>query len=221
MKKLVLAVAAAGWLAAAGTGRAQGGLAAGIKLGTLGPGVDLTGYLTDWMNVRVAGNYISVSWDGEVSDVDYDSDLDMASVLATLDVYPFENNFRISAGVGFNNNQWNLNGRPTEAEEIGDNTYPAETIGELNGEATFDEIVPYVGVGFGNAVKDDTTLSFQFDLGILFQGTPDVTLGASGPAAGNPAFQSDLKKEEEDIQDEADVFKIYPVLSFGIAYYFW
>ncbi len=99
--------------------------------------------------------------------------------------------------------------------------YTPEQIGTLSGDATFDEFAPYVGIGFGNAVADDVDLSFSFDLGLIFQGTPDVKLRSDGTAAGNPVFVADLQDEEDDLQDDADKFKIYPVLSFGISYCFW
>ena len=36
----------------------------------------------------------------------------------------------------------------------------------------------------------------------------------------DPTFQEDLKKEENELQDSLDRFKIYPVLQFGVAYHF-
>ena len=54
----------------------------------------------------------------------------------------------------------------------------------------------------------------------MFQGVPGVSLTADGTMSGNPAFQADLAKEEADVQDEADKFQFYPVLSIGISYQF-
>jgi hypothetical protein len=58
-----------------------------------------------------------------------------------------------------------------------------------------------------------------FDLGVILQ-TFDTTLSANGSAASSPEFQADLKKEQDDLQDDLDQFKIYPVLQFGVAYHF-
>ena len=54
----------------------------------------------------------------------------------------------------------------------------------------------------------------------MWQGSPSVALSANGTKAGDSTFQQDLAMEESDIQDDADVFRIYPVLSFGISYQF-
>ena len=139
-----------------------------------------------------------------------------------LDFHPFENGFRITGGLVLNNNEMELRGSTSDPTiDIGDQTYPTASVGELVGKATFDEFVPYVGIGYGNAVADDVNFTFSFDLGVLFMGTPDVTLKSTGALKDDPAFQNELRKEEDDAQDFADGIKIYPVLSFGVCYYFW
>ena len=200
---------------------AAGGLAIGAKMGTLGPGIEVVGYLMSNLNLRVGGNYLPLSTDGSTDEVDYDIELSFANALATLDWHPFCNNFRISAGFALNNNELDMTGDVTENTTIGDKEYTAAEIGRLKGSATFDEYAPYLGIGFGNAVADDVDLTFSFDLGILFQGSADIKLQSNGTASGDPEFQANLRKEEQDAQDVADDFKIYPVISFGICYYFW
>jgi hypothetical protein len=77
-----------------------------------------------------------------------------------------------------------------------------------------------VGIGWGNPFTAESRLSFSFDLGIAFQGKPDVSMVANGPVAADAAFQENLRQEENDIKNEIDVFKYYPVISAGIAYRF-
>ena len=80
---------------------------------------------------------------------------------------------------------------------------------------------PYIGQGYGNVVLDaDKTWGFVFDIGIMWQGNPRVALSSNGPKAGAPTFQQDRAKMKSDIQGNADVIRIYPVLSFGISYQF-
>jgi len=55
---------------------------------------------------------------------------------------------------------------------------------------------------------------------VAFIGSPRVALSATGTLAGNPEFRANLAKEEDDLQDEADKFKIYPVLSANLYFRF-
>lgn len=222
MKHVVRLLVCAFLLGAATSSRASG-LALGPKIGTLGPGLELTGYLTDNLNFRIAGNYVAFSITGEEDDIEYDGDVRFASVLGLLDWFPADNNFRITAGVTLNNNEIEMTGDTSEPTEINDTEYTPAQIGRLTGDATFDEVVPYFGIGFGNPLWDESeqSWSFMFDLGVIFQGTADVELEADGTLANDPSFQADLQEEEDDAQDFADDIKIYPVLSFGVTYYFW
>jgi len=220
MRKLIGAVSFVLVLLSASSSRAEG-LAAGVKIGTLGPGVEVTGYIAETLNLRVGYNYLSWSYDRKINDINYDADLDLNTLLTTLDWHPFHNNFRISGGVAVDNNELKLSGTPTESTKIGDVTYTPEQIGTIKGTATFNKLAPYVGIGYGNAVKDDTTWGFIFDLGVLFHGTPSISLSSNGSLANDPDYQNNLKIEQGKIQDDANEFRIYPVLAFGISYYFW
>ena len=197
------------------------GLAAGAKIGTLGTGVEITGYAMDRLNLRLGLNYLSFDYSSEIDDIDYDMSPRFASALALVDWHAFDNNFRISAGVAVNQNKVDIKATPAENETIGGNEYTPEQIGTLKGKAEYDNLAPYFGIGFGNAVKEDTTWSFSFDLGLIFQSTPSISLSSDGPYAHVPQFEEDLEQEEADIQDDVDSWSIYPVLSFGVAYYFW
>lgn len=219
MKKLLAGLAAL--TLAAGVVRAEG-VAAGLKIGTLGPGVEAVAYLTPNLNLRGAFNYIGFSFDGQVDEIDYEADFKLSSFEALLDFHPFENGFRITAGAVFNDSEANLTGTTDDATiDIGDASYPTASVGALVGSAKYDHVSPYIGIGFGNAVADNVDFTFSFDLGVMFQAEPDVSLSATGPIKDDPLFQAELAKEEDDARDFADKLKIYPVLSFGVCYYFW
>ena len=76
-------------------------------------------------------------------------------------------------------------------------------------------VAPYVGLGFGNVGKKG--IRFFADLGVAFQGAPEVALAASGPIKDNPVFQAELAKEAASVEDDISWAKFYPVLSLGIA----
>ena len=192
-----------------------------VKIGTLGPGLEAAIGIVEWLNLRAGGNYFRVRHGGSVSDVEYDFDVKLASVPLLADLHPFKNEFRITGGVIYNRNMADLDGTPNKITKIGDIEYTPEQIGELSGSVRFNNWAPYIGLGYGNAVLDaDKTWGFVFDIGVMWQGSPSIALSANGTLADNPIFQQNLAKQENDIQDDADVFRIYPVLSFGISYQF-
>jgi hypothetical protein len=47
-----------------------------------------------------------------------------------------------------------------------------------------------------------------------------VALSASGTLASDPAFQANLAKERDEIEDDLEPFEFYPVLSLGIFFRF-
>lgn len=196
-------------------------IALGLKVGTLGPGVELTlGVIEDVLNVRAGGNYLHLKFSGKIKDVDYGVDLNMASVPMLLDYHPFYNNFRITGGVIYNHNRPSLDANLNKIQKIGDHEYTPAEIGTLTGSVDFRNFAPYIGLGFGNAVAPDTSWNFAFDLGIMFQGIPNINLTADGTKSGDPTFRADLAKEEDNVQDEANKFRFYPVLTIGISYQF-
>ena len=197
------------------------GFGIGVKVGTLGLGADLSlPIVPDRLNLRLSGNYLNYSYDGTADDIDYEFTLDFKTATLLADWHPFANNFRISAGVVRNDSKVKLDGTPTDEVTIGDRDYPPQLVGTLTGQLDFEDLAPYIGIGFGNAIGPyEQTWSFVFDLGVIIQ-TFDATLVSDGPLSGNPTFQEDLKKEENELQDSLDRFKIYPVLQFGVAYHF-
>lgn len=189
-------------------------------ISTLGLGVEGTARILPKLNARLGVNYFPYTYDGEEDDVDYDIDLNLFSGSALLDWHPFAGVFRISAGLVLNANELDMKARPTGLVEIGDREYAPADVGTLSGDVDFRSVAPYVGIGWGNAVGKDQRWGFVCDLGVVFQGSPDAALVASGPIASDPTFQEDLAREEENLEDDLDFFKYYPVISFGISYKF-
>lgn len=199
----------------------ESAIALAAKLGTLGPGLELSLGMLEWLNLRAGGNYFRLHDGGEVSDVEYDFDVKLASIPLLADFHPLKNEFRISAGLIYNRNRLELSGTPSKDTTIGGVKFTPEQIGELSGSAQFKHFAPYLGLGYGNAVLDaDKTWGFVFDIGIMWQGSPDIDLSANGIMANNPVFQLALAQEESEVQDDADQFRFYPVLAFGISYQF-
>ena len=212
-------------LAFAPSAFADGGdIAIGVKAGTLGLGGELTVGISPSFNARASYNGYNYSGSTSQNQITYDYKLSLGSFPVLLDWYPFEySGFRLSPGVIFNNNKVSATGTPTQAGNftIGGQPYSTDQIGSLTGGVDFNKTVPYAGLGWGNAVGKNSGLSFSFDLGVMFQGTPKVSLNATNQAIqSNPTFQTNLNKEIADLKDKTDKFTYYPVVSIGLAYKF-
>ncbi len=185
------------------------------KLGTLGLGVEGTFGLTEHFNARLGLNKFDYDRTETISDIEYDLNLEWQSISLLADWHPFGNAFRFTAGLMNNGNE--LSGSSTATGiTVGDTFYPG--IG-LDAKLDFDSTAPYLGVGWGNALSADRGWGFNVDLGIMYQGSGNVTLTPTGVNAGlvDPA---DIALEEQRFEDDIKNYKYYPVLSFGVSYRF-
>jgi hypothetical protein len=194
---------------------------------TLGFGGSVTALLTPNLNARVGLNTMSQGLDLNRTDIDYSANLNLFNVSTMLDYHPFkESGFRITGGVVFNNN--NISGTARAGENqlirINGNTYNSATLGKLDADVTFSNAVaPYIGIGWGNAVKPGNRLGFSINLGLVFPGPADVELTANTSITNPLALQRinrDVEAEERRLKDEFSDFNVYPVLSVGVSYQF-
>jgi hypothetical protein len=196
-----------------------------LKAGTLGAGVDVTKGLSESLGLRLQVNALSYDEDLTESDVDYDAELELKSAGLLVDWHPFSGVFRVSLGAYWNGNEATAVGRPTGGTyEINGVTYNAADIGSLNGQIDFDSVAPYLGIGWASAPKAGRGMTFSFDLGVLYQGEPNVGLTVvCGPAVYAPdcaTLQSDVAAERASLQEDVSDYKFHPVVSFGIGYRF-
>jgi hypothetical protein len=192
--------------------------AIGAKTGTLGLGGEFTAKVTPSVNWRVGYNTLDFDYDDvELDDVDYDASLDFSSFTALADWHLFEGTFRISGGVISMDHTCKLDGRLKEGAtiDIGDNEYNQSQVGTLTRKVQFDKVAPYIGIGWGNPFIKNSRLGLACDLGIAFTGSPAVSVSSTGSVS-----RSDLKIEKDQIEDDLDVLKFYPVVGLSIYYRF-
>jgi outer membrane protein W len=194
--------------------------AGGIRFGTSGFGLELIQSLRDNVNTRFGLNFYHGTYDTTRDEVEYDIDVNLQSWTLLLDWYPSNSEFRVSGGFLYNGNNVEVLGKPAKAMRIGDTKYTPAEIGTLTYKADFRKFAPYLGIGVSNANRKDRQWSFTFDLGVIFQGSPDMQLSANGLLASDPIFQEELRKEEADAKDEIHNIKYYPVIAFGVTYRF-
>jgi hypothetical protein len=209
---------------------AQAELAVTAKGGTLGGGVELTVGLSPQWNLRLGGNAFNFTDDRrEVRGIFYDATARLRTASALLDLHPGGGGFRLSAGAIYNDTRIDGNSLVPASGfyDLGGTPVPASQVGTLDGQIKFDPVVPYVGLGWGNAVGAGGRLRFAADLGAMFQGKSKVTLTPQIPA-GSPlnspvaraVLQVLLDREEADIEKDVANYTVYPVVSIGVSYRF-
>ena len=191
----------------------------GVRAGTLGIGVELSYPLSQRIGVRLNADSYNYSKTFNQSDIDYDGKATLKTGSLLLDWYPFANNFRISAGPMYNGNKLVATSKQDANGKITVNGTPYQA--SVEGDVNFKKYVPYAGIGYGRPIG--TGLSLTFDLGVVFQQSPQVTLSGTctDPTPGLCAtFQSDLAAQQQTANDDLKNFRYYPVVALGLAYTF-
>jgi hypothetical protein len=203
------AIFAAALAAAAGSTQAGG---VGVRAGTTGVGVDLGGDVMPTLGWRLGLSGMNVNTHVDTNDVRYDAKAKVLTGSLLLDWSPL-GPFRISGGFMPNRNKIDLTGQPS-----GGGSFPAGSslTGEVKPERSF---APYLGVGYGNVWTRG--VNFYFDLGIMFQGSPQVSLsvncGPSEGTAGCTQARNEVEAERQRVQDKVDRYKYYPVANIGLT----
>ncbi|WP_319420152.1 hypothetical protein [Pleurocapsa sp. FMAR1] len=219
------------------------GWAIAPEISTLGFGGNIIRKITPAFNARVGVNAFGVGINLNESQFDYDGDLNLFNVSSIIDVHPFKSSgFRISAGLIFSNN--NIQGTADVSEQVADEIGNVGIFGQtidirdfidIQGLVTLDadvditnSVSPYLGIGGGNPVGEGKGLGFWWNAGVVFGGSPDVTVTPNIPNSVPEEFRSEVQEaantliesEEQDIEDDLDFLSVYPVLSLGISYQF-
>jgi hypothetical protein len=203
----------------------EGILSLAGRAGSAGLGLEVAKSLGPRANLRGTVNFFrtSHSLDADLasgaieSNVHFDGTAHLKTAGLLLDVYPTPA-FHFTGGVVYNRNALDFDARPTAPITVNDESYSPDEIGVLNGSATLGrKWAPYAGIGFGNPLGA-RKVTFLFDLGVVFQGAPHVTLVSS--RAAEEGLAADLSTAADQVNREhldKTYFKYYPVLSIGVG----
>ena len=191
----------------------------GVKAGTLGLGVEARWSGLPWVDLRVGGNAYTYATNQRYASVRYDTELELQTYYLTANFHFPLSPFRFTAGAFSNGNEATMMAAETGDFTLGGQTWTQAQVGTLTGTTTFGSTSPYAGFGidfelFGKA-------GLNFDLGVLWQGDPEVSLVAvGGTEEGNPAFEAALQAEADAFSSDIGHLKAYPVVSLSFVYNF-
>ncbi|MDJ0907876.1 MAG: hypothetical protein QNI99_01695 [Woeseiaceae bacterium] len=200
------------------SGNALADFGVGFKAGTLGLGVEGRYKPLPNIDVRVGANVYDYEDTDTRAGVNYDSTLNLETFYATANLSFPLSPLRLTAGLFSNGNEVNLTSVDSATFDIGGNTYTAADVGTLSSTTSFGSTSPYVGIGYDFEIFGKVGLNL--DLGLLWQGEPEVSLLADGLLANDPGFQSALEAERQQLEDDISDYKAWPVISLGFVYNF-
>lgn len=188
------------------------------QLSTLGLGAEAGYRVNGLLGIRGGGNYFSTDRNREIDGIDYDVSATLASVGLTADIYPFDSGFHVSGGVRYNLTDASFAATPRTLVNVGGTTYTPTQVGTLSGDVEFNRFAPYLGVGWKGSVFSPN-LYVSTDVGVLFQGSPQVSLSSNG-SLSSAQFQADLERERQSIEDDLRGLRFYPVVALSAGYRF-
>lgn len=153
--------------------------------------------------------------------IDLKGDLGRTQGHVIFNVYPIPKvGFYLAAGAYFGGNKLvKIKGHSDDLNQalindgyvvIGDYTIPVDPNGNVSGGLKIKGFRPYLGIGWGRAIPGKL-LSFGIDLGVQFEGTPEVYTDYG---------EIDLSEIDDDntFNKIRDALKVYPTLTFKLNF---
>ena len=190
------------------------GFGIGAKVSTLGIGVELIKPMNniDW---RIGYNNYDLNLNQTIDGTDYNANLKLQSLAAIANWHPMGNGFFMSGGAVSTDNKLDATATANLQDPIliGDTKI---TQGTVKADIKFNEVAPYVGIGYRQQANKSQGWGFSYEAGILLQQNPSISLSESTGLVS----QADLNKEIEKARDDINKLKSIPVLSIGAHYNF-
>jgi hypothetical protein len=195
--------------------------AVSVQAGTLGLEIEASKSLGGNLAGRLSAGIMAWKYGVGINSIDYDFDVKLYSLGAYLDWHPGGGGFRLTVGAIVNNHDisTDVGLDPGGRYWIGDHQYPGSLLGGLDAEVKLNNIGPYAGIGYGGPLAQSGRWSFSFDLGVVYWGSPKVSLKHKS-SFDMPGLQEDLRKEEREIEDKLQILQFYPVVAVGVSYSF-
>jgi len=203
------------------TAIAEGDFAITGSAGTMGGAVEGQFQVNDYFQLRAGVNYLAFDESIDVDDISYDGELDFSGLGAFVDFHPLGNSFFVTGGAYAGGKSIDLAASSAVPVEIGGVIFTPDQYGRLEGDVSFDDVAPFIGLGFDTTFEGDGHWGFSILAGAAVFGSGDVTLEAIGGTLSNdPTLQAELLNEVEEIEQEIEDYELWPVVQVGLSYRF-
>lgn len=209
--------------------------AIGVKVDTLGAGVEVATPLSRTLNLRATANLVKFTYNFNIDGIAYSTQLDFHSGHANIDWFPFHGGFHISPGILYFQNS--LSGTAAvpagQPFQLSNTSYINSVDDPVSGTVAIAyprKIAPTLTIGFGNIIpRTGKHFSMPFEIGVAYLGAAQMKIQLMGTACTNngcfnaatdSGTQASLLQEEQTLNNDLAVVKFYPIISTGLAFRF-
>ena len=210
-------------------------IAIGTRTGTLGLGGQIATPLASWLTLRGGADFFSFGLTEGIDGANYGGQIALKSGMVSVDIFPFGHGLHISPGILIFKSMIaaSMNVPGGNSFSMGDNSYTSDANDPVtgNGSILFSRsIMPSLTLGFGNMItrKERGHWSVPFEVGAAYTGhyTMQINLAGSACSQGycqstsNATIQQSVTQEQNDLNEAAKHYQLYPIIFSGVAYRF-
>jgi hypothetical protein len=224
-------------------------IAIGATVSPLGPQLQVATNLNKHFNLRGTGNYFSYATTFTTNGIQAAATLNLASAGASLDIYPFRSDFRLSPGALFYNqnrmsavgavaggSSFTLNGNKYYSASANPSTGATPITGNALLGMHTNRPAFTATAGWGNVIPfSGGHWSFPVEIGAAFIGAPTLAVNMNGWVCLDQAqtmcydfatdpnastARADLQTQVAKWKSDLNPLQTYPIVSFGVAYNF-
>lgn len=195
------------------------GLYLGGQGSTNGWGFNARYTFNNWFSLKTGYETLTLAHDFNFDEnsIKYNAALDYQTggILLLAD-FNYTKNLYISTGAIFNSFKPKVSGFAASDYKYGDIVISADEIGHVTMTAESGlKVSPYASAGYQAFMGKRDGVVFQFEIGMYYLGSPDLTIEADGLLAptADPAFG-----QEKYLEYQYDAYQIYPIIKLGLAF---
>lgn len=178
--------------------------------------VGLSSYLNSYLRFRLDISGVAIENKSQVingtqfktSQTDY-------SLGSYIDFYPFERNFRVSAGLNLNSMKYTVNSQPNSAISINGKTVQAGN-NYIDITYKFPKVTPFIGIGYETGTGNDFGWNGVAELGVMI-GKYDA-VAKTNLLGQNSISLDDLNAELNSNRNTLFKTKYQPIAKIGLKY---
>jgi hypothetical protein len=210
-------------------------IAIGFKADTLWLGFEIATPVSRTFNLRSSYNFFAFNDAFNVDGINYNARLHLKSSETVLDWFPRGTLIHVSPGILWGKNAMTapVSVAPGQTFTLGSQTFLNSIDDPITGSSTATyshSFSPLILVGLDNIIpRSGRRLSFPFEIGIAYTGSPQLNLNLSGTIcttdgcvnlSQNTDAQNSLKQEIKSLNKNLSSYPVFPILSMGVGYHF-